>query len=205
MNLQIHRIETIRDARTVPALRIYSDSFPLEEKMSVAYWLEALLSLPDPAKHLYIATPEESADDVVAMLYAETIRGENDEQVVALWYLCTRADTRGTGVGGLIYDDLVRRVFADGVRALVFEVEKPEVVARSRGELAEALARRRIAFYQRHGASLLDAVAYSMQVDHNAPPVAMHVMVHTPNPVNRDTALRYANIALGGSVTDLTL
>jgi GNAT superfamily N-acetyltransferase len=93
-----------------------------------------------------------------------------------LWYLAVSERLRGHGAGSNLYLEILNRVRNEfpSAAGLVFEVERPD-----QAQTAElgALAERRIRFYQRNGALLLEGVHY-VQCTGWQPEVAMHLMVH---------------------------
>ncbi|HVK02857.1 MAG TPA: GNAT family N-acetyltransferase [Armatimonadaceae bacterium] len=197
-------IESVHDPRLVPALRVYHESFPLHEQMSVPFWFETVLSLPLPDTHLLAVVDDETDGATVGMVFYQTVAGaggDNAPPVALLWYLCTRGDRRGAGLGAAAYQTLVRTLFANGIAALVFEVEIPEEAgAQEHGGEAAEMARRRIAWYRRNGARVLEGVRYLQSVDNGSEPTPMHLMVHTPAPVTPDEAYALACAATGEEI-----
>jgi ribosomal protein S18 acetylase RimI-like enzyme len=202
MDVALHPITSVHDPHLIPALRIYQEAFPVHEQMSVAFWFETVLSLPQPGTQFYAAVDRETGETLGMALYRTPgMAGEvpPPEPVAFLYYLCVRGDRRGEGLGATVYQDLVRSLFRTGYAAMVFEVEKPEE-ARRHGEAAGEVAERRVRWYQRNGARLLRGVDYLQTVDTGLPGTPMHVMIHTPNAVTPETA--YA-LACSGLEEDL--
>jgi len=65
---------------------------------------------------------------------------------------------RGRGLGGELWNQLTARLRESGYSLLVFDVEDP--AEPGCGEREAAVRSRRIAFYQRHGASVLPVTGY---------------------------------------------
>jgi GNAT superfamily N-acetyltransferase len=75
-----------------------------------------------------------------------------------LRYFVVDQQRRGQGLGGTMWDELTARLRAAGQTLLVFDVEDPAEPGCDPAE--RRLRERRIAFYQRHGASLLPVSGY---------------------------------------------
>jgi ribosomal protein S18 acetylase RimI-like enzyme len=78
------------------------------------------------------------------------------QRVAYLWYLAVAPNRRGAGAGSEIYRAVLERLPA-AVEALLIEVEQPCL---ARGEQERRLAERRILFYERLGARLLQGIDY---------------------------------------------
>ncbi|MCW3095255.1 MAG: acetyltransferase, N-acetylglutamate synthase [Chthonomonadaceae bacterium] len=188
MHLELHRIDGITDPYLLPALRIYEQAFPLYEQTTTSSWIENLLDRSESARIFVVALDRES-DQVAGMAFYETCRSVSQPPVVYLWYLCTRVDLRGQGLGRKIYQMLTERLFATGARAIVFEVERPDAVLLHGPDAAE-LAARRIRWYQRNGALLLSNVDYLQHVDNGLPPTPMYLMIHPQHALTPEEAFR---------------
>ena len=188
MNIELYPIMSIADPLLLLALRIYETSFPPHEQMTPSFWIKNLLTLAEGTVSL-TAFIDQDNRDVVGMAFCETIRPVSRPSVVFLWYLCIRADQRGAGIGAQAYQRLISRFFDEGICALVFEVERPDV-AIEHGAGAADLAARRIRWYQRNGARLLRNVDYLQHVDNGLPPTPMYLMVHSPHPLTPEEAFR---------------
>ena len=188
MNIELHPITGIADPCLLPALRIYEQGFPPHEQMTPSFWIKTILELPE-GKLNFIAIVNQDDSDVVGMTVYERFRPASQPPVAYLWYLCIREDLRGQGVGGQIYQRLTSQFFDEGINALVFEVERPDV-AIAHGTAEADLAVRRIRWYQRNGAKLLLNVDYLQHVDNGLPPTPMHLMIHSRHPLTPDEAFR---------------
>src|SRR5262249_9844072 len=87
-----------------------------------------------------------------------------------LKFIAVREDIRGKGYGPVLLHDALQKIRADGIRTtgwpylgLVLEVERPEL---AENEQDRQLRERRIHFYQRNGAVIVEGT------DYIAPPVA---------------------------------
>jgi GNAT superfamily N-acetyltransferase len=188
MNIDLHSITSITDPCLLPALRIYEQAFPPYEQMTPSFWIQNLLQLPEGRLGFTAALNREDGD-VVGMAFYQVTRPALQPPVAYLWYLCTRDDLRGQGVGAQIYQRLVAQFFEDGIGAVVFEVERPDVAIAHGADSAD-LAARRIRWYQRNGARLLQNVDYLQHVDNGLQPTPMHLMIHSQQPLTPDEAFR---------------
>ena len=75
-----------------------------------------------------------------------------------LRYLVVDQQVRGQGLGGIMWDQLMDRLRADGYRLLVWDVEDPDAPGLDAAEVE--IDQRRIGFYQRHGGVLLPVRGY---------------------------------------------
>jgi GNAT superfamily N-acetyltransferase len=188
MHLDLHRIDGITDPSLLPALRIYEQAFPLNEQMTASFWIENLLDRSEGARNFVVAIDRES-DQVAGMAFYDYCRSGAESPVVRLWYLCTRADLRGQGLGRQFYQILIAHLFATGARAMVFEVERPDVALQHGPDAAE-MAARRIRWYQRNGALLLSNIDYLQHVDNGLPPTPMYLMIHPQRTLTPEEAFR---------------
>lgn len=99
-----------------------------------------------------------------------------------LKFIAVRADIRGKGYGPILLQDAIQQLRADGVRTtgwpylgLVFEVERPET---AENEADRLLRERRMEFYRRNGAKLIEEVDYiAPPVTADQPSLPFHLMV----------------------------
>ena len=80
--------------------------------------------------------------------------------------------------------------------AVLIEVERPDL---AHTEVERVLAERRIAFYRRQGARLLEGVHYVQSVGLHQPPLSMHVMLHPLQSLDAETAFCLARAVFGGA------
>jgi hypothetical protein len=80
------------------------------------------------------------------------------------------------------YRVITERAFASS-RLLVFEVEKPED---AHSEAEHLIRQRRIGFYQRNGAFLLNGISYLQSVGSHVLPTPMHIMIHSREPMSAE-------------------
>ncbi len=193
--ITLYRIRSLDDVRYDAYLDIYQTSFPLDEQMLVSSLNRIVREIAagrDTGSTLAVGVDE--TGQVAAMVYYEA-----DAEAVgaALWYLAVSGSMRCRGLGTEVYQAVATRIRQErpSIRALVFEVERPEDAEGDRRRLAE----RRIAFYRRNGAKLLGGIRYTQSVGWQ-PPVPMHVMVHPFDPLTPEAAFEIARSVLGDAV-----
>jgi ribosomal protein S18 acetylase RimI-like enzyme len=123
---------------------IYLDSFPSYERADFSFLVESIAA---GERWLFTATRDDSLLGF-AILVPRIAR-----DIHLLEYLAVARDARGAGIGGRLLDD-VRAAIRDAqsARGILLEVEHDaEGVADER-----ALRARRLAFYLRHGARVID-------------------------------------------------
>jgi GNAT superfamily N-acetyltransferase len=148
------------------ALVIYEQAFPEAERDSVEN-IAASLKNADPetnVSHFRVLVDEGA---VVGFTYFSSYK---EYYLGYLKFIAVRAELRGKRYGPLLLQDAIRQLRAAGRRAtgwpylgLVLEVERPET---AENEQDRAIRERRIRFYQRNGAVMID------NLDYVAPPVA---------------------------------
>jgi GNAT superfamily N-acetyltransferase len=77
---------------------------------------------------------------------------------IYLRYFVVDAARRGQGLGGILWTQLTERLRQSAYSLLVFDVEDPDEPGGDQQEVQ--IRSRRIAFYQRHGASVLPVTGY---------------------------------------------
>lgn len=181
---------------------LYQTAFPPNEQMRLSWWVRLLneLSLGDgpsePERLLFAAVNEVDSNYVVGFAYCEVHEASG---AAYLMYLATRDNLRGQGVGAAVYGKITEMVFTDkGIPLLVFEVEKPEVAALESTEAAET-ARRRVRWYQRQGAQLLEGIHYFQSVGWQ-PALEMALMFQSREPVSPGAAFSAAESLFGNSI-----
>jgi GNAT superfamily N-acetyltransferase len=147
-------------------LAIYAQAFPEAERDPVEA-IAASLNPADPGTevtHMRALVEHEAAVGFTLFSsYPEYYLG-------FLKFIAVREDIRGKGYGPILLQDAMEQLRADGVRAtgwpylgLVLEVERPETAENAQDR---QLRERRIQFYRRNGARMIEGV------DYIAPPVA---------------------------------
>lgn len=192
MNLRITEITTPDDDLLLPWLDLYEIAFPPAERMLVSFYLRLLREKRDGLwpDHNLLAVQREG---VFVGLAHYVVVAEQD--LVWLWMFAVTPEARNQGVGAAIYGEIVRRLPA-GTVAVLIEVERPDL---AHTEAERELAERRIAFYRRQGARLLEGVHYVQSVGPHQPPLPMHVMLHPLQALDAETAFALARAVFVGS------
>lgn len=191
MNLRITEITTPDDDLLLPWLDLYEIAFPPAERMLVSFYLRLLREKRDGLwpDHNLLAVQREG---VFVGLAHYVVVAEQD--LVWLWMFAVTPEARNQGVGAAIYGEIVRRLPA-GTVAVLIEVERPDL---AHTEAERELAERRIAFYRRQGARLLEGVHYVQSVGLHQPPLPMHVMLHPLQALDAETAFALARAVFAG-------
>jgi ribosomal protein S18 acetylase RimI-like enzyme len=159
---------------------IYYASFPKNERMSEDSFLQVFAEKAHGEslhKRMLVMLTGEAR--VIGIAYYEA---ETEPPVAFLWYLAMHEDFRNYGYGRQFYAELLRRMAQEGVQLLVFEVEIPS----AEKEDASEWARRRIEWYRRQGAFVLEGVEYVQMVDTGVPPTPMYLMLHPLVPMDAE-------------------
>jgi ribosomal protein S18 acetylase RimI-like enzyme len=175
MDLTFKEITDINDDLLLPWLDLYETSFPSEEKLLISTFLVQLkLKVEGKADNWYMLAALDEQGEFAGLLCYEV---RADTRVAVFWYLATRPELRGGGIGTACYNEVARRARECGAALMLLEVELPE-------ESADPdLARRRIEFYRRQGARLLLGVRYMQSIGEHVPPIPMNMMIHPFEPV----------------------
>ena len=126
------------------ARRIYEDSFPLRQREPFD---ELITSIQAGDSAGWVQLDSESTIGIAVILPMSV-----DWQF--LEYFAVDSSIRGKGYGTALWEAMLHE---DAVRRLIFEVEDPDDAT---DPAEREIRRRRIAFYQRLGATLVDHVHY---------------------------------------------
>jgi ribosomal protein S18 acetylase RimI-like enzyme len=145
MTHTFERAERVEPEEARRFAAIYEESFPPAERDDTG---DLLASIAAGERLCYLARLD---GVVVGLAVAFALRGPS---VVLLEYLAVDAAAREAGVGGALLEHLRRELGSDpdGKHRIVLEVEAPDEVDGAE----RALRRRRLAFYLRHGASVVE-------------------------------------------------
>lgn len=194
MDLHITEIADLNDDMLLPWLDLYETAFPPAERVLVSFYLRLLRDKQaglQPNHHLLAV---QRARVFVGLAHYAVMA---EHKLAWLWMFAVMPEARNHGVGAAIYGEIVRRLPA-GTIAMLIEVERPDL-AHTKAE--RELAERRIAFYRRQGARLLEGVHYVQSVGPHQPPLPMHVMLHPLAPLDAEMAFRCAQAAFGDAIT----
>lgn len=194
MGLHITEITDPDDDLLLPWLDLYETAFPPPERMLVSFYLRLLREKRDglhPDHHL-LAVQREGV--FVGLAHYVIIP---EEHLAWLWMFAVTPEARNQGLGAAIYGEIKRRL-PPGTVAMLIEVERPDL---AHTEAERELAERRIAFYRRQGAQLLEGVYYVQSVGPHQPPLPMHVMLHPLQTLDAEWAFVLTCAVFGNSIT----
>jgi len=148
MTYALTAAETLPPAGRDLVRRIYEDSFPAHQRAGFG----SLLDGRQPGE-LALALTGPAGPCGFAMLRPLGTTGW-----IFLRYFVVDASQRGQGLGGVLWEQLTARLRDAGYELLVFDVDDPDEPGCPPEEVT--IRRRRITFYQRHGAALLPVTGY---------------------------------------------
>lgn len=183
-DLRICEISSDTDLAWDAWKRIYYDSFPANERMSEP-WL-----IGDEQRRV-LAMRDGDSGEVLGVACYEVFA---EIGAAALWYLAIDRNHRNERLGRVLYKEVRRRIGESGVRALVIEVEIPG------GPDDEGWAARRIDWYRRRGAFLLEGAERTAQTDTGAAPMRVYVMLHTYERLGAEQCYALAEALFGDSL-----
>ena len=172
----IRVIDSINDPLWPQWKSLYYESFPENERMSEDYFVGVLQQKAAggaPNLHILALVSTEEPDILIGMGYDEFAP---ECSAVFLWYIATQPEQRGQGVGAKLYAEILQRAKEEGAKAMFFEVEIPDESSESKD--GARMAQRRIAWYKRQGALLMNGIQYFQGLDVPVDPIEMHIMVH---------------------------
>jgi GNAT superfamily N-acetyltransferase len=194
-SFKLVEITTLHDDLLLPWLDLYETLFPANERMLVSYYLAILRAkMGGEANHDHLLAAVDENNRFLGLMHFLTVP---ETQGACLWYLGVRPDLHSQGLGSRMFHELCQTLRAGHVQALLFEVEMPE---RVETPLQRDLALRRIAFYRRQGAFLLQGIEYWQDVGAHQSPIPMHLMVCPLCSLNAEEAYGLARAVFQASV-----
>jgi len=192
------RITTLDDRYTPAFLDLLQENFPPEETVRLSALLQQLrqndlhgTSASTGTTHSLevILNPEPSPDrrECRGILWIES---NHKKGYVIVWYFAIR--DKGRGLGTRVWNALARRFKAEGLRAMVWAVERPDQ------SQEPSIAQRRIDFYLRVGGRMTDAVYY-----HDVfwcPATPMHLMIQPLVRLTEDEASELIRDCFGNNL-----
>lgn len=169
-------------------LDIYETSFPFHERKLLSMILKQVDKInngEDTLLHFMALIDDRKECQGIILYQLMPV-----QQAVCLWYLAVKADLRSKGLGGYFYDQAVRLFDPSCYKIMILEVEIP-------GEENRIDAERRIQFYERHGARLLEGIDYIQDIGWHAPPTPMHLMIHSLQSLDAESAFTLAKGIFG--------
>jgi GNAT superfamily N-acetyltransferase len=194
-NFTFVEITRLDDPILLSWLDLYETSFPPNEKVLVSNHLEVLHARANGgANNDFLLACLDMVGKLRGMARYQLFP---DSAFAILWYLATWPDARNQGIGGLFYDHLLSRLDPAACKAMLLEVEIPEQAETQEKRL---LAQRRLGFYRRHGAFLLQGIKYMQSVGWHQPLTPMHILVHPLQPIDAAAAYDIVKAYAGDSV-----
>jgi GNAT superfamily N-acetyltransferase len=196
VEFKLHWITSLDDPWLLPWLELYETAFLPHERVLIAGLLMQIKEQSQGnADPVYFSAWIGADDEFKGMAYYEM-----DQALGILWYLAIDPRWRNLGLGADFYRALLQEVKNLGGRMLLFEVEIP---AEIQNPEQRGLAERRIRFYQRQGAFLLDGITYMQYVGSHVPPTPMHLMVHPLQPLVPQEAFDLARLVFGDNLQQI--
>ena len=163
------------------AISLYQVSFPKEEQTPVEQLINGIRlraqgNLPlDHRTHFWASVQEERVTGISIYSYVKNAR------LGFLYYLATQPELRGKGLGGWLFKKTAELCQEDALSlggksalGLVWEVERPD---HGKNYEEQTLRQRRIIFYQRNGAILLEDIdLVAPPLSEGLPPVSYYLM-----------------------------
>jgi GNAT superfamily N-acetyltransferase len=192
-NIWIREVVSIQDPALEQAIQLYQSSFPASECISPDAFRKAVQyraqGREQRGKNAHFLTAQQG-DEVIGMAYCRyferTPQGE-PLHLGYLLYLAVEERYRGLGIGAHFYQALTATLQTDAIyrggelSGILYEVERPELAG---SEAERTIRQRRIAFYERYGAHVLQGIDYIQPaVSDDQYPVPLYLMYH---PLTRD-------------------
>ena len=151
INLKLCEGTRLDEKRAGQICRIYAENFPPLERVPQSYLLESVAS-----GAAFMLTLEEG-DVVLGFAFLQWL---TDQKMLFLEYLAVDHALQGGGYGGLILKSIIDEAKTrPGILGVILEIESPEDGVKTE----KALRQRRVMFYQRYAAELIeDHGAYCM-------------------------------------------
>ena len=190
----IHEIETLEDGLLLPWLDLYETAFPPTERVFVSTLLGFVRDRANGEgryRHL-LCLLDTSGTLVGIAIHTDLI----ESPASFLWYLATVPAIRGRGAGAFFFKAILARLPQTSL-ALFWDVECPALCA---AEEERRLAARRIQFYQRLGAVLLQGIRYTVQAADHQPILTMELMLYPIAPLTPSEAFSLAKQVFGDNI-----
>ena len=196
-------ITRLEDDLLLPWLDLYEITFPPEEKILVSKFLTHLKDKAGNTTTDFFMLAAVHNHTTLAGIACYQIFPK--QGAALLWYLAVASHQRNRGLGGAIYQEIIRRIDLAKCAVLIMEVEIPDLCHTPE---TRQYATRRISFYRRQGALRLDGIHYLQFVGDHLPPTPMHILVHPIKPISPQAAFNLVYTITQDAITqtgDLTL
>lgn len=164
MGTEFYKIEDLSDARYDQAMEIYIQSFPPNERQNINLVRERIQS---GVSDLYVGT---RFNEVICFGMLWNFKSID---FVLLDYMAVKENFRGMKIGSELFQYLCDSVTRIN-KSFVFEVEHPAFGFNKRER------EKRINFYLKNGAFILDNFTYLLPPLHDSSPTEMILMVYPP-------------------------
>lgn len=154
----LREIKGLQDDGLCAWLDLYELSFPPSQRILVSNILRGVREFDDAARHAEHQKPGEyllAADEIGQVIGMAQWGFYQRFSTAYLGYFAIAPEMRCQGLGVQVYHLLLDRMAGYGLDMLLFDVEKPELATGGSKD-----ARRRIAFYQRQGARMLEGITF---------------------------------------------
>ncbi len=191
MQISLIPINNLTEPLLVDWLELYETAFPANERLLVADLLRMIhvdTSGSTANRLKFFAGVDETGQ------FCGLVLVEINSPLAALWYLAIHPARRSAGLGSIIYLQLLELARETSCVGLGFEVEIPESAE------SPDQARRRIDFYRRNGAFLLEGIHYLQYAGSHQPPRAMHLMIHPFKPMRAQEAYQLLKQQFGDAL-----
>jgi GNAT superfamily N-acetyltransferase len=196
--IHFHPIASLRNPHLSAYLDLYETAFPQEERIRTSWLIQILRAKEEgwPENNdLVVALDDDNQLlGLIHTNYSPALR------VMALYYFAVAPQQRSQGLGAQIYQEVLRRCRAAGCRMLIFDLEDPQYCPTLEGQ---TLARRRIGFYTRQGAWMLEGAQSQLQMYTHLPVAHLRIMAHSLEPVTAVEVLNAARELLNESVEQI--
>ncbi|MBK8989668.1 MAG: GNAT family N-acetyltransferase [Chloroflexi bacterium] len=161
-------------------VELYLGCFPYDERVPVSYFLDLFTALAEGERmpeHIWVmeqfpagADPQETGSaNVVGMAFTEF---EPESALAFLWYIATKPGVRNQGYGTILYDYLAQTFQKQQAKVMLIEVEMPDAAE------DPVVALRRINWYRRLGAQVIQGIRYFQFISPDILPKEMWLMAH---------------------------
>lgn len=156
-------------------VELYLSCFPDDERIAVEYYLDLFAGMSrGTLAHEQVLILEQVAEEPglregVGMAFIEF---KPELALSFLWYIATKPGIRNQGYGAVLYDYIVQTSRKQQAKLMLIEVEIPDMADEP------VNAARRVNWYKRMGAHLLQGVRYFQVIGPHIPPKEMWLMVH---------------------------
>lgn len=159
--MEFKEINRVDSREFSEAMEIYAEAFPANERHPAPLIAERVR---DGLSKLYVASSDDEITFIALLWPLKTT------EFLLLDYMATKATHRGKGIASAFLTELAKKLSNSG-QYLVMEVEDPKVGDRQNEK------EKRVTFYKRHGAKVLEGVRYLLPPLDGTIPTEMILMM----------------------------